>query len=84
MFERLRADRRIRNLQLSIGGDDVDVIRQEFGLIMVRDLGDRHRGRAGENMRKLALAIRRQVHDDDVGETEVGRQCAEKVRCRSS
>ena len=55
------------------------MIRQEFGLIMVRDLGDRHRGRAGENMRKLALAIRRQVQDDDVGETKVGRQRAEKV-----
>jgi len=48
-------------------------------LLVIRDLTDRHRRGAREDVRKLALTIGSEVQDDRVRDAEVGRQGAEEL-----
>jgi hypothetical protein len=79
LIERRRTDGRIRNFELSIRGNHVHVIPLQRHLLAIANLDDRHRRPAAENRGELALVVRCEVHDDDVGNPEIGSHTFEKL-----
>jgi hypothetical protein len=68
----------VGQLQLPVRRDDVHVVRAAPRPLMVAPLGHRHARLPREDHGQLALPVRRQMHNDDVGGTEVTREVLEE------
>jgi hypothetical protein len=68
LLEARCADRRVADLELAVGRDDVDGVRLEIEALVVAHLDHAHVRLACEDRGQLALVVRRQVHDDHVRE----------------
>ena len=73
-----RRHRRVGDLQLAVWRNHVDVIRSPAWRRHDRRPGSPASSSSGSGSRQLALVIGSQVHDDDVGEAEIGGQASKE------